>query len=49
MDAWNHLRQSKFVSIFCRKSEDYSQKKLFCLTGEHMCFIGCHHFPVVSS
>ena len=38
-----------FVSIFCRKSEDYSQKKLFCLTGEHMCFRGCHHFPVVSS
>ena len=26
-----------FVSIFCRKSDDYSQKKLFCLTGEHMC------------
>lgn len=38
-----------FVSIFCTKSEDYSQKKLFCLTGEHMCFRGCHHFPVVSS
>lgn len=26
-----------FVSIFCRKSDDYSQKKHFCLTGEHMC------------
>ena len=39
MGAWaEQIACIDSACTFCIKSEDYSQKKLFRLTGEQMCF-----------